>query len=188
MAVMVAGCADGPDTPADPRTKAESARVVPAVRNPLDANRFLSDPCALITEREAADLGVPFVEKDSLADRAACVWREDRDDPTPLETLRVQILKDYGLAKISAECRTGCETWGVTEIDGYPALHANGPLESRYGMCRLYVGIADTRTVMITDGDLDAAPSGASEAPASGPDCDRSDRTAKLVIARLKAA
>jgi len=186
--LSLAGCAEDTAAPAGPAASTTASRSVPDVGDPVDAAEFLDDPCGLLSAQEATDLGLPFPEKDGLAGRVACAWREDSGDPAPLEVLRVQILKEYGLAKISAECKVGCDTWVPADISGYPALHANGPLESRFGMCRLYVGITNTRTLMVTDGDLDAMKQGADRGDAGGPKCDRADRAARMVVERLRAS
>jgi hypothetical protein len=138
----------------------------------------------MITAQEAAGLGLPVSEKDDMGGRVACEWR--KDNGSPLEVLRVQVLKNYGLAKISAECKTGCDTWPVTEVAGYPAIHANGRLESKYGMCRLYVGLSDSSSLLVTDGDVEAMQKAATQGTVSGPKCDRADQAAALVVQRLR--
>jgi hypothetical protein len=172
------------NSPAMTTPPASTLMTVPAVANPLDATKFLNDPCALITAGEAAGLGVPVSEKDPMAGRAACTWR--KQNGSPLEVLRVQVLKDYGLAKISTECKVGCSSWATTEIASYPAIHANGPLESKYGLCRLYVGFADSSSILVTDGDLEGMQRGAGTGDAGGPKCDRADQAATLVVRKLK--
>jgi hypothetical protein len=180
LAAALTACSGGTTPAAPPST----TNTVPTVRNPLDTAKFPADACALITQREAAGLDLPVSEKDDMGGRVACEWR--KDNGSPLEVLRVQVLKNYGLAKISAECRIGCETWSATEVAGYPAIHANGQLESKYGMCRLYVGLNDSSSLLVTDGDIEAMRKAATQGTASGPKCDRADQAAALVVERLK--
>jgi hypothetical protein len=181
LAAALTACSGG-NAPATPL--ASTSRTVPTVQNPLDVSRFPADACALITAQEATGLGLSVSEKDDMGGRTACEWR--KDNGSPLEVLRVQVLKNYGLAKISAECKIGCNTWPVTEVAGYPALHANGQLESKYGMCRLYVGLTDSSSVLVTDGDIETMQKAATQGTASGPKCDRADQAAALVVRKLR--
>ena len=182
LAVTLTACSSGTTPAAPPPTS--TSRAIPAVQNPLA--RFPADACTLITSQEATGLGLPVSEKDDMGGRIACQWA--KDNGSPLEVLRVQVLKDYGLAKISAECKIGCGTWSVTEVAGYPAIRANGQLESKYGMCRLYVGLSDSSSLLVTDGDPEGMQKAATQGTASGPKCDRADQAAALVVQKLRAS
>jgi hypothetical protein len=76
-----------------------------------------------------ADDPTGAVSTTTATSRVVPTVRNPLDAPTPREVLRVQILKDYGLAKISAECRTSCESWTMTEIACYPAIHGKAASE-----------------------------------------------------------
>jgi hypothetical protein len=118
----------------------------------------------------------------------ACTWRADRNDPNPLEAVSIRIQTGSGLAAIALQCkgRTECDSWSVDKISDYPVIRANGRIESKYGRCRLFVGVADNVAFLVTDGDLDAIQEGATEGDAGGPRCDRADHAATLAIQTLK--
>jgi hypothetical protein len=187
LAAALTACSDGSPPAAQLPTSTSRAvppMQIPPVQNPLDAAKFPADACTLITTQDATGLGMPVSEKDDMGGRIGCEWR--KDNGSPLEVLRVQVLKNYGLAKIAAECKISCDTWSVTEVAGYPAIHANGQLESKYGMCRLYVGLSDSSSVLVTDGDIEAMQKAATQDTASGPKCDRADQAAGLAVQKLR--
>jgi hypothetical protein len=189
---VAAGCAGNPGTPTSPGTTTASSAslAVPAVSNPLDASRFGDAPCGLIPEQQARGLGLPFAREERTGSRVACTWHADQTNPSPVDALTVTVQTDSGLAAIARQCRgrTECDSWTMATITGYPAIRANAQLESKYGLCRLFVGIADNAAILITDGDLDAIRKGATQGDAGGPRCDRADHAATIALQTLKAA
>jgi hypothetical protein len=190
VGVVNAGCSNDPAPPAGPGTSTRSSAslAVPAVSNPLDVSRFRDAPCELISEQQAGELRMPFAKEERTGSRVVCTWRADRNDPNPLEALSIRFQTGSGLAAIAQQCkgRTECDSWTVDEVSDYPVIRANGPIESKYGRCRLFVGVADDVAFLIADGNLDAIQQGATEGDAGGPRCDRADHAATLAIQTLK--
>ncbi|HEU5469337.1 MAG TPA: DUF3558 family protein [Actinophytocola sp.] len=182
IGALAAGCSGDPEPPAaaGTRTSGGVALAVPAVPNPLDTNGFRDAPCQLIPEQRAGELGVPVAEEERTGSRLACVWRAGESGSNAVDVLSVRVQTDSGLAAIAQQCegRDGCASWTVATIGDYPVIRANGELESRHGLCRLFVGVADRTAIMVTDGDLDAVRKGTSEGGAGGPRCDRAERAA----------
>lgn len=61
-----------------------------------------------------------------------------------------------------------------------------GALEAKYGLCKLFVGVADNVAFLVTDGDLDAIMKATTEGNAGGPRCERADRAATMALDTLK--
>ncbi|MCA1655429.1 MAG: DUF3558 domain-containing protein, partial [Pseudonocardiaceae bacterium] len=169
-------------------TGSGASLAVSAVPSPLDASAFRDAPCDLISERQAGELGLPVVQEERSGGRVACTWRAETNDPNPLEALSIRVQTASGLGAIAQQCssRTECDSWTVDTISDYPVIRANGQLESKYGRCRLFVGVADNVAFLVTDGDLDAVSKGATEGDAGGPRCDRADQAATIAIQTLK--
>lgn len=173
---VVAGCSSPPAaTPASPTTV-----DVPSVSKPLDAKEFTDDPCAMLTETDRAELGLPTAEKNDELGRAACDLHAGTAGQKPLEFLRVQIMAARGLKGLTAQCGTSeaarCDGWVVDSVEGYPVIRANGELEAKYGACKEFLGISDHAVILINDVRTRSA---------SAPDCARADRTAAMVIRSL---
>lgn len=190
VGALTAGCSGDLAPPAGPgpTSGSRTSLAVPAVTSPLDVSVFRDAPCDLLSERRASELGLPFAERQGPAGRMACKWRADKDDPNSLEALTISLDTDDGLTGTAQICstRTDCDSWTVDTIAGYPVIRANGPLESKYGFCQLFVGVADNMSFTIADGNLDAIAKGAAGGDAGGPRCDRADRAATMVIQTLK--
>ncbi|HEV8556961.1 MAG TPA: DUF3558 family protein [Actinophytocola sp.] len=186
---LAAGCTGNTPAPAGPGTTTRSGTslVVPAVSNPLDVSGFRDAPCRLIPERQARDLGRPVAQEERTGSRVACHWRPSTDS-NPMDFLDIVIYTGDGLAGIARQCRSqiDCDSWTVDTIAGYPVVRANGRRESKYGFCKLFVGVADDVEFMVADSDVDGIRKGTAEGSAGGPRCDRADHAATIVIQTLK--
>nr|WP_233160461.1 DUF3558 family protein [Actinophytocola xanthii] len=178
---MSTGCSDEPAP--GPESGAGPSLSVPPVPEPLDAERFREAPCELLSARQASELGLPVTAQERSAGRPTCVLRPADQDP--LDTVTIRFQSSTGLAGIARQCANSaeCDFWGVDTIEGYPVIRANGDLESTYGLCRLFLGVADDTAILIADGDV--ATAGRTETE-GGPRCDRADRTAAFVINTLE--
>lgn len=172
---FAAGCSSPPATSAAPTTL-----DIPSVAKPLDAKGFTDDPCAMLTEADRTELGLPTAEKNDELGRAACDLHAEAAGQKPLEYLRVQIMTTRGLKGLTAQCGTSaaarCDGWVVDSVAGYPVIRANGELEAKYGACKEFLGISDQTVILINDVRTRSA---------SAPDCARADRIAAMVIRGL---
>jgi hypothetical protein len=164
--LSLAGCTDakgGTATPATtthgggttstgpgPSGPASGPNGAPAIDNPLDATRYLSQPCAVLS---AAQLKLFTITKpgtahvDDPAARAGgpyCGWRTDDPVPRGFE-VGFAVGNKHGLADTIRGGRDAFPGYfESTEVDGYPAVF-NDLVDGRpVGICNITVGISDT--------------------------------------------
>ena len=151
------------------------------MEDPLDASKFLTDPCAVLTPAQLAEFGVSTPgrgDTDSKIARAAgpiCTWTADTEIPSVIGVTWQSGIKK-GLAHLY-EVRDRWEYFEETTVEGYPAVF-NSALDNRDGGdCYISVGVSDTLTFNASEtGRLDAE--GA---------CARAKQLAAAVIVTLKA-
>ncbi len=200
---LVAGCSDktnGTATPATPTgggeettstttqrsTPSSSSSDAPMVNNPLDASKYLTQPCAILSP---ATLQSYKISKPGKADvdsetaklaGPACIWTSD-DQP---------ISKSYNVGFLTGNKKGLSDTYRggkkafpgyfePTEVDGYPAVF-NDLIDARKnGSCNVTVGISDTlafRAAVTFPTQVGAA------------SCDSAKQLASAVIQTLKGA
>lgn len=178
--ILVAGCSTSQPAPPPTSTAPAKPLDIPSVAKPLDIKGFTADPCALLTESDRIELGLPTAEKDDTTGRIACDLHTGTAGQKPLDYLRVQIMTTRGLRGLTAQCGTSaaavCDGWVVDSVAGYPVVRANGEMETKYGACKEFVGISDQAVILINDIRTRSA---------SAPDCARADRIAAMVIRSL---
>lgn len=153
----------------------------PRVENPLDATRFLNDPCSVLTPAQLTTFGVSRPgtgDTESPIAKAAgpiCNWHAD---PGVDSTIGVtwQRGNKNGLADLYRMRDEVTEYFIETTVSGYPAVF-NSPVDSRNdGHCGIAVGVSDTLTFTASEsGTLDAE--GA---------CARAKQVAAAVIVTMK--
>jgi len=153
----------------------------PRVGSPLDAARFLSQPCAVLTQAQLEGFGVSRAgepDTDSEIARASgpgCLWHAR---PEVDSTIDVSFLtgNKNGLAD-TYRGRSRFKFFEETTVEGYPAVF-NDPSDGRpHGDCNITVGISDTLAFR-------AREEGGLVGQAV---CDRAKQVAAAVIATLKA-
>ena len=153
----------------------------PRVGSPLDATRFLSQPCAVLTQAQLEGFGVSRAgepDTDSEIARASgpgCLWHAR---PEVDSTIDVSFLtgNKNGLAD-TYRGRSRFKFFEETTVEGYPAVF-NDPSDGRpHGDCNITVGISDTLAFR-------AREEGGLVGQAV---CDRAKQVAAAVIATLKA-
>lgn len=168
--------ATAPGTRTAPATRPDL--TVPKVAAPLDPGPRSADPCALVPETTRTAIGLPAAMRTDVSGQTACDLAADTSTPKPLRFLRIQVIAGRGLADYTAQCGSAnCDTWSMGEVDGYPVIRANGELESRYGSCKLFLGVSDTATVLVNDARTEQA---------TAPDCGRAETVAAAVITTLR--
>jgi hypothetical protein len=183
--VAVAGCTGGSNA-AEPSSSEPTSTTapptsldIPPVAQPLDVSTFAADPCALLDESQRQELGLPAASKEDDTGSSTGDLHADPESKDPSNYLRLVIFADGGLADQYAQCGTlDCSQWTTDTIGGYPVIRATDELTSKYGSCKLLLGVADDATVAVVDVRIDTS--------ADGPDCDRAERAAKMVLATLK--
>jgi Protein of unknown function (DUF3558) len=175
LAGIVAGCSSGePSRPAGSTTHPPPLTIPPVAR-PLNVSAFAADSCGLLDAPQRSELGLTTVRRQDGASDNACDLDTD-DDPTSY--LRLVVFDTGGLADQYAQCDTlDCSQWTTDTIDGYPVIRATDEMISKYGSCKLLLGVADNATVAIIDVQIDTT--------ADGPNCERADRVASMTLATL---
>jgi hypothetical protein len=200
VVVLVAGCTDkqsGTATPSTP-TGGDSTSTgrstptttpsggAPAVKNPLDASKFIPQPCTALSANTLKQLnvsrpGIPDTES-AVAKGSGpfCIWHTD-DQPTNMS---------YGVGFLTANKNGLSDTYRggkkafpgyfePTEVDGYPAVF-NGLTEDRpSGACNITVGISSSLAFRVgLEGNKDVGTKA----------CDLVKQVAAAVIQTLKGA
>ena len=182
---VVSGCTGGSDA-AEPssgeasRTTAAPASLdIPPVESPLEVTAFVADPCALLDESQRHELGLPAAGQGDDTGSTTCDLHADPERKDSSNYLRLVIFGEDGLADQYAQCGTlDCSQWTTDNIGGYPVIRATDEMISKYGSCKLFVGVADNAVVAVIDVKIDPS--------ADGPDCDRADRAASMALATLR--
>lgn len=171
---------------ADPSTSTSPSNDqtygAPRVANALDASKFLTEPCAVLSQTQLATFGVSRPGKpdtdSEIAKRVGpdCVWHAD---PEVNSTIGVGFLtgNKHGLSD-TYRGRDRFDYFDETSVDGYPAVFADGIDGRASGVCNITVGISDTLT-------FSASEDGGRKGQGS---CDRAMQVATAVIATLKAS
>ncbi|MQA10898.1 MAG: DUF3558 domain-containing protein [Pseudonocardiaceae bacterium] len=158
VAAVVTGCSqeqDGNASPAVSETSssAKSNSKAPKVNNPLDASKYLSSPCKVLTHEQSQSLGATAPGKPrttgAVAERAgpACSWG-NRDTGIGFQIAFMTGNKG-GLSDTYRGNKQGdFEYFEPTEVDGYPAVYADGTDERADGYCALLVGISDKLAIL----------------------------------------
>lgn len=133
----------------------------PRVENPLDASRFLTDPCAALTPDQLATLGVSTPGRGDTESEIAktvgplCTWTADTEIPSVIG-ITWQSGNKNGLADLY-RMRHERGYFEETTVKGYPAVFSSGLDNRDGGDCYIYVGISDTLTFAASEtGVLDA--------------------------------
>ncbi|SFB02557.1 Protein of unknown function [Amycolatopsis marina] len=123
------------ETPGEPeRPKA------PPVEEPLDATKYISEPCGSLTESQQREFNVTSSRDNSNADGEACIW--SIGDGSTSVSVSYATTVDAGLSNLYALHET--VPWPYfeeTEVDGYPAVYQDVVDHRAQGTCGLSVGI-----------------------------------------------
>lgn len=118
----------------------------PPVTNPLDAAKYLADPCASLTPAQYQAFETEAGEKDD-PNAIACAWKRNRGE-TRISVSYLPEVKQ-GLSGVYAQNDIGFWKDGYfepTTVSGYPAVYASIIDARPQGKCQLNVGISDTLT------------------------------------------
>lgn len=128
---------------------------VPRVSDPLDASRYIADPCAVLTQAQLTSYGVSRTGRPDTTSASAehsgpsCLWFGQEVDNAIAVTW--QTGNKNGLAD-TYSLQEDFATWEyfeATEVDGYPAVFNNLAGDAEHGNCGLVVGISDTLTFYV---------------------------------------
>jgi hypothetical protein len=152
----------------------------PSVSDPLDADRFIADPCAALTQEQVAGFGftgpgTPQTEG-AIAEQTGpgCIWQGTAEE---VGTIGVTYLtgNENGLADIYGT-QDRYEYFIETTVSGYPAVVSDTVDARGSGACGISVGVSNSLVVRVLEqGDLD--PVGA---------CERVEQVAAAVVETMQ--
>ena len=163
MVAMAAGCTtaapldDPPGSLAriEPINPMEPKADVPRVREPLDASRFLADPCAVLTEEQVAvhgtnPVGVPNPNAGGAG--PACLWHDDEQYPDTHIGISVGwlVVNAHGLSDTywNRERFDDYLRFDEVEVAGYPGVINYYEGDDIHGHCAVTVGVSNSLTFM----------------------------------------
>ena len=126
----------------------EAAPTAPTVADPLEASKYVADPCAILTLAQLASYGMnqtgepdtPTTSTDF--NEPGCLWHGNA------QTFNVGVSwltsNENGLADTYLLQESG--TWDyfeAIEVEGYPAVFNYFSDDPQYGNCHVTVGISD---------------------------------------------
>jgi hypothetical protein len=161
-------------------TSSGGTNGAPPVVHPLDATRFLTRPCDVLSPAQLAILGISAPGKPTTTGAVAaqagpfCTWHAA---PEVNSTVGVGFLT--GNKNGLSDTYRGRSDFGYfeeTTVDGYPAVFADGNDGRPVGACGIAVGISDTLAFSVSE-------QGNRKGQAS---CDRAKQVATAVLATLK--
>ncbi|CAM4001017.1 DUF3558 domain-containing protein [Kibdelosporangium persicum] len=153
----------------------------PSVSNPLDATKFLTQPCAALSTTQLTSLNLTAQgEADTTSAIArnvgpGCIWQNSSTAYTLGLTFMVG--NKNGLADFYRGHQDGRFKgyWIETTVDDYPAVYENSTDNRKTGECDLAIGISDTLTFRTRVQSRDGEKS-----------CDQTKQAASLILQTLK--
>ncbi|WP_235079522.1 DUF3558 domain-containing protein [Amycolatopsis orientalis] len=136
---------------AGPPASAGSRHVTaPKVATPLKIDKFLSDPCGMLTSTQLSSLQLSKAEAHSESTGIRCSWRFS-DGYTAVSATFLTTVKD-GLTNTYRQHATGYYRDGYFEptvVNGFPAVMANTADRRKEGQASLIVGLSDQDEMLV---------------------------------------
>jgi hypothetical protein len=197
MSVVLGGCSKTANGTAVPEqtttTKSSDSSTVPSepsptndygapkVSVPLDATKYLTQPCAALTPAQLQAFNLPVQGEPDLDSAVAktvgpsCLWRNS--DIASRAGVSFITGNRNGLADTYRGHKQGQFEgyWIETAVDGYPAVFTDGTDGRSSGRCGITVGISDTLAFGVSNQDRTKEKS-----------CDRAKHVAEAVVKTLK--
>ncbi|OLF06335.1 hypothetical protein BLA60_32385 [Actinophytocola xinjiangensis] len=186
VAALVVGCTStsaGEPLPGDtlvPGSTAPDSHDAPRVDEPLDAARYLNDPCAVLGREQLAGFGVVGPGQadtgSTLADTVGpqCFWQTSPEENSTIGVGFV-VRDQVGLATLYA-LRDEQAYFEETTVGDYPAVFHSYADQRADGICNISVGISNTLFFRTSEyGDTDATRS-----------CARAKNVAEAVVTTLR--
>lgn len=163
-----------------PSSEGSDRNGAPSVSDPLDADRYVADPCAALTQEQVAGFGftgpgTPQTEG-AIAEQAGpgCIWQGTAEE---VGSIGVTYMtgNENGLADMYGT-RDRYKYFEETTVSGYPGVVGDTADGRDIGRCGISVGVSDSLYFRVLEqGDLD--PVGA---------CERAEQVAAAVIETMQ--
>jgi Protein of unknown function (DUF3558) len=135
---VLSGCGTNQQdaTPSETRL---STDLAPRVDTPLDADAFVAEPCASLSDTQRTALALVSATSRDVADGVICEYRTKSD----AEMSVFYSNRPSGLNFVYRMNEGGAwGLWEPTEVDGYPAVAYNLP--DHPDLCSVAVGLSDS--------------------------------------------
>jgi hypothetical protein len=156
-ALALAGCAQTTTGSANPTTvtpssatgsaPSQSSAKAPAVKTPLNASKFIEDPCLTLTQAQQQQFeGTKAGRRVDSAFGVGCSWNLGANESTGTSVNFIPTVTN-GLTHLYEQNSAGFFKSGYfqpVEVEGYPAVYNDGTDNRPGGKCGLSVGISDT--------------------------------------------
>jgi hypothetical protein len=161
--------------PAAPTTTAPASG--PRVPGPLPTDSLLHDPCSILTEAEAAQVGLAYPGRPVNETSASCSFRSSGN---PLNSISIGAVPQnpHGISDIYDQ-KARSAYFEPVSIRGYPGALADIHDGRTSGNCQLWVGVTDELAVSIIP-QISAGPN-------KNDPCGLAQKFAAAMIGHLKA-
>jgi hypothetical protein len=164
-----------PQSATSTHVQSSSSSSLPA----LSLQKFVSDPCSLLTSTQAAELG-EFRSTEPTNDRPngpGCIWRGT--EPTENSTYELTLGVTDAALSIFRENTKSYSSFREAKVAGYPTISYDTAGATRD--CTTILGISDKETVIVQ------VSTAVNDEVNDGKPCDRTERLGATVIENLTA-
>lgn len=139
----------GPSAANTPANAGLPANGAPKVASPLNPGPFPQDPCRLVREEQAKQLGVPWPGTQRQGPTGpACEW--SNLDTGSRIGLQFEMASNRGLSRVYELRSTYSYFIEIPSIEGVPAVAFGRSGDQEVGACSLWVGITDQLVFLLS--------------------------------------
>lgn len=167
---LIAACDSGADPTPPPvtttastppaTTSTDPAAQAPRVTAPLNADRFIADPCLSLTTAQQKQFGMTRTEKKEVGrDGIGCFYGYPNWTPTASVVAYATNMPTGLSARYAQHARGIYPYWEPTVVDGYPAVGYTASKATDPGpkLCNFAIGLTDTLHFVVTAEDKPGA-------------------------------
>lgn len=161
VAVAVSGCSEptqgtagplpsGAGQSGSPSSSGSETAEVPKVPAPVNVEKFLADPCSMLTSAQLSALQLSQPEADKASSSVGCGWRFS-DGYTAVSATFLTTVKN-GLTNAYRQKASGYYKDGYFEptvVSGFPAVLANTADRRSQGQVTMLVGVSDQTEMLV---------------------------------------
>jgi hypothetical protein len=149
---LLTACSGGSGGSEDPSPSqspsSSSSGDGPKVPAPLATQALLTDPCSVLTEAEATQVGLRSPgKKDSTSNLVSCTWKATQTEQNQV-ALTPLPQNTGGISDIYTK-KTGAAYFEPVDINGYPGVYTDIQDARADGSCTLWVGVTDQLAVSV---------------------------------------
>ena len=123
---------------------------VPKVADPLDATKFLADPCGSLTSAQTAQLKVGPGKRNDDAFGTGCTWL----NPQTTASVTVHFMSKFreGLSGVYRSHDSGKYPVfrPVADVSGFPAVIVGNQDGGSAGICSMFIGLSDDLATLLS--------------------------------------